>query len=529
VDNATSKISIAARLNRLPIIPTHRRVTFIIGVGLFFEFYEFFLISILASTLAKQFHIPPGSSLLPLLLASTSIGMLFGAIGFNYFADRAGRRTAFMLNLGIYSLFSLIGAASPNILFLLITRFIAGLGVGAELPLCDSYLSDILPSRARGPYIAWAYTVSFLGLPALGFLASLLVPHYLLGLAGWRWLFIVGALGSAIVWLLRRGLPESPRWLEAVGRVQEADAIVERMEQEAKEVTHSDQLPKPHADELPSQATTPFRAMFQSVYRGRLIMLSVFHFFEPFSINGFGLLVPLILTAKGLTITTSLVYSAISYVGYPLGSILTSFIAERIERKWLLAISGLLMVIFGIAFGFSSASALILAFGFGFAICSTIFSDGWHIYQGELFPTHARATASGLAYSLSRVSTALLPFILVPILYHYGAVAVFVVIGIATLIALADVVIFGPLTTGRPLEYVNPPAPSTALTLDDQTVDLPEEGQHSASEFVQAVSPLSHTSMSSHAENDGNPSQSVEPLPADSADVREKQTTENQE
>ena len=114
------------------------------------------------------------------------------------------------------------------------------------------------------------------------------------------------------------------------------------------------------------------------------------------------------------------------------------------------------MVIFGIGFGFSSVPAAILGFGFAFAICSTIFSNAWHIYQGELFPTSARATAVGLSYSISRISTALLPFILVPLLFRSGAVAVFVVIGVATLIAIGDVTFFGLRTTGRPLEIVNP-------------------------------------------------------------------------
>jgi len=458
VTTTVANVSVAARLNRLPIVPTHRRVTFIIGVGLFFEFYEFFLIGVLGATLAKAFRIPAGSPLLSLLIASTAIGMFFGSIALNYLADRVGRRRGFLVNLGIYSLFSLLGAFSPNLFVLIALRFIAGIGVGAELPLCDAYLADMLPTRSRGNYISWAYTLSYLGLPLLGLLASLLVTKYPLGLAGWRWLFIIGSLGAAIVWVLRRGLPESPRWLESVGRVQEANTIVEGMEAEARKVTGGE-LATPNAEEVPVQETAPLRVILRPPYSGRILMLSVFHFFQPFSINGFGLLVPLILIAKGLNITTSLAYSAISYVGYPLGSALTTSIAERIERKWLLAISGLLMVVFGIGFGFSSVPASILGCGFAFAICSTIFSNAWHIYQGELFPTSARATAVGLSYSISRVSTALLPFILVPILFRSGPVAVFAVIGVATLIAIGDVVFFGMRTTGRPLEIVNPVLP----------------------------------------------------------------------
>ncbi len=504
---AEVKYSVAARLNRLPITPTHRRVTFIIGVGLFFEFYEFFLISVLTTSIAREFHISPKSPLISLLIASTAIGMLFGTIGLNYLADRVGRRLAFMLNLGVYSLFSLLGAFSPNVYILIITRFLAGLGVGAELPLCDTYLSDMLPARSRGRYISWAYTLSFFGLPLLGFLASLLVPRIPLGLSGWRWLFIIGAFGSAIVWLLRRGLPESPRWLESVGRRQEAEEFVEQVEAEARKVTGSDTLPTPHAEEVPASAATPWRAMFQSQYRGRLIMLSVFHFFEPFSINGFGLLVPLILVAKGMTITNSLAYSATSYIGYPLGSLLAALIVERLERKWLLAITGVLMILFGIGFGFSTAANAILLFGFAFAICSTIFGNAWHVYQGELFPTHARATASGLAYSASRLSTALLPFILVPVLYRSGAVAVFAIIGVATLIAVADVVFFGPNTTGRPLELVNRVSDDYMKTESHQPADSDDQ-RSSLVEKARPVAPTASVRKPAHNQPQKNQSRS---------------------
>ena len=484
-------ISVAARLNRLPITPTHRRVTFIIGVGLFFEFYDFFLVSFLSAAIARDFHFRNGSPLQSLLIAATPVGMFFGAIGLNYMADRVGRRRAFLLNLGIYSIFSLLGAFSPNLTVLIITRLIAGIGIGAELPLCDSYLSDMLPARTRGRYTAWAYTVSYFGLVLLGLLASLLVVQHPLGFSGWRWLFIVGGLGSAIVWFLRRGLPESPRWLESVGREQEANVIVDRMEAEARQLNHGSELPAPRADEIPEEATEPLRAISRAPYRNRFIMMLVFHFFEPFSINGFGLLVPLILIAKGFTITNSLAYSAISFIGYPVGSIISAYVAERVERKWLIAAPGLLMIIFGVAFGFSSSIPAILTFGLIFTLSTTVFTNAFHIYQGELFPTYARATASGISYSISRVSTAILPFVLLPLLFRSGPVAVFSVIAVATLIAVADVTFFGPKTTGRPLEYVNPPVltepgleGSVAPRSVEETRPVVEETQQPAAEIA---------------------------------------------
>ena len=100
---------------------------------------------------------------------------------------------------------------------LIVTRFLAGIGIGAELPLVDAYLSELLPARHRGRYTAWAYTLGFIGVPAAGFLARMLVPRQPLGIDGWRWMFVAGSLGAAIVWALRAKLPESPRWLESVG------------------------------------------------------------------------------------------------------------------------------------------------------------------------------------------------------------------------------------------------------------------------------------------------------------------------
>ena len=154
--------------------------------------------------------------------------MFFGALLLGRLADRFGRRGAFLLNLGLYSLFSLLGAFSGSALMLLVTRFFAGIGLGAEPPLADTYLTDLLPARKRGRFIAWAYTLAFCGFPVVGFLARGLTEHELLGIPGWRWLFVIGALGAGAVFLLRRGLPESPRWLDSVGRTAEAEHLVRR-------------------------------------------------------------------------------------------------------------------------------------------------------------------------------------------------------------------------------------------------------------------------------------------------------------
>src|SRR5439155_2302645 len=218
----------AARLDRLPVTRLHRYLSAVVGVATFFDLYDLFLASTVSTVLGKEFGVSSGA--LKPLLASAFVGAFVGAIVLGRLADRIGRRRAFLVTLSTYSLFTLLGAFSTDVWMLVICRFIAGIGIGAELPLADAYLADLLPARARGRATAWAYTLGFCGVPAAGFLARALVGHTPLGVEGWRWLFVIGALGAAIVWALRTGLPESPRWLISQNRHDEAEEVIRRLE-----------------------------------------------------------------------------------------------------------------------------------------------------------------------------------------------------------------------------------------------------------------------------------------------------------
>jgi putative MFS transporter len=442
-------VSVAARLDRLPIVRTHRLLTVVIGVGLFFDAYENFLAGTIAKVLQKDFEL--GGTELKLVLASAFIGQFLGAIVLGRLADRIGRRRAFLINLAIYSGFSLIGAFAPNAWWLIISRFFAGLGIGAEYALADSYLSDMLPPNKRGRFISWAYTVSFCGVPAVGFLALWLVPQAPLGIAGWRWLFVLGALGSAVVWLLRRRLTESPRWLEIAGRKAQAEQIVEKMEAEAP-----GPLPEPDPNLQPAEPTTvPVSRLFSPQYLRRTVMLWVLSALEVFGYYGFGTLAPLILTARGYGIVASIGYTALSYLGYPLGSLLSVPIVERVERKYLVMGSAALMAVFGLGFGLSAQPVMIVAFGFLYTLASNVFSNAYHVYLSELYPTAIRGTAAGTAYSLSKIVTGALPFILLPVLDSGGAGWVFTVVAVAMVLLIINVGALGTRTTGRSVDSVS--------------------------------------------------------------------------
>jgi MFS transporter, putative metabolite:H+ symporter len=446
---------IAARMDRLPITRTHRRATIAVGLGLFFEFYEVFLTGVLSGVLIDEFSLTKGE--LPPVLASTFIGMFLGALLLGRFADRFGRRGAFLLNLGIYAVFSFLGAFSINALWLMGTRFLAGIGLGAEPPLADTYLTDLLPARRRGRFIAWAYTLSFVGVPVVGFLGHFIAEETVFGTAGWRWMFVIGALGAGAVFLLRRGLPESPRWLESVGRTEEADRIVSRMEDEARADGHpvSDVAPEPAAPAATPKKDGSLRELVHPPYGRRTLMMVIFQIFQTTGYYGFGTMVPLVLAAKGYPVSESLLFTALTFLGYPVGSALSLPLVERFERKFLVIGSVIGMAVFGLAFGFSSSMGLILTFGFLYTAISNVFSNSYHIYQAEIFPTRLRGTAASGTYSVSRLATAAMPFVLVPVLNDAGAGALFGVVCVAMVIVAVDVALLGPRTTGRALESVN--------------------------------------------------------------------------
>jgi MFS transporter, putative metabolite:H+ symporter len=445
--------SIAGRLNRLPIVRTHRFATAIVGIGAFFDLFDIFLAGVLATVLTKEFMLGP--VLLQSVLASGFLGMFVGAVGLGAFADRFGRRTAFLINLGLYSGFTLAGAFAPNAATLIASRFVAGVGIGAELPLCDAYLSELLPARHRGRYTAIAYTLGFIGVPTVGFLARVLVPLSPLGIAGWRWVFAIGSLGGAIVWVLRSRLPESPRWLESVGRHDEGHRIVTAMEAEAWPDGLGDEPPSViPADRATARPRVPLRVLFSPEYRGRTLMLWVFQVFQAVGYYGFGTLVPLVLVNKGFSVVSSLTYTSLVFLGYPIGSALSIALVERIDRRWLIVGSAFLMAVFGLGLGSAGSAAVIVPFGVAYTMVANVFSNAFHVFQAEIFPTAVRATAAGTAYGLSRLSSAAMPFVLLPLLSQAGAVAAFGAVGVAMLVVMLDIGLFAPSTTGRALEEV---------------------------------------------------------------------------
>src|SRR5690242_15389422 len=218
-----AKSPIAARVEKLPLGRFHRNFITLVSLGNFFDLFDIFLVAYIGAALQHSgfFSLTQFSS----FVASGFLGMFFGTIFFGMGSDRFGRRAAFITLLLIYSAFTLLGAFAPSATWLIALRFFAGVGIGAEIVIIDTYVTELVPSYARGRYVAITQVAGFTAVPIVAILSRFLVPTHFL-IAGWRWVMVLGASGAVLTWWFRRRLPESPRWLESRGRISEAESVM---------------------------------------------------------------------------------------------------------------------------------------------------------------------------------------------------------------------------------------------------------------------------------------------------------------
>lgn len=448
-------VTLSGFMDDMPVGALHRFVVWVIGIGLFFDMYEIFLVSSIGAALQNEYGLDAHSLAFKLLLASAFIGMFFGSLFLGSLADRIGRRRAFLFTLVWYSAFSLLAAFSVNATMLVVCRFLTGVGVGAIYPVADTFLSEILPKEKRGRLAAWAYTTSYVAVPLVGFLAVWLNPMHLGGVAGWRIILAIGSLGALFVLAVQHRLPESPRWLLAQGRADEAYAMLGRFAQSA-----GAQMPKhfaePKTRQHPLRLSERIAVLRRAPYDKRYFMLVVFHLFQAFGYYGFGTLAGVVVKSRGIDVTGSTLFVALSFLGYPIGSLLSVPLLNWIERRTLVIASLVSIAIFGLGFAYSGQAALIVCFGVLTTCASNVFSNAYHVYQAEIFPASVRSTAIGSTYSLSRIMSSALPFILLPVLTQHGPIAMFGVISVALAVVAVTLRALGPLTTRRSQDDINP-------------------------------------------------------------------------
>ncbi|MGF6939735.1 putative MFS transporter [Paraburkholderia sp. UCT70] len=451
---------ISARLDRLPATRTIWQLVMLLSFGMFFELYDLMYSGYIAPGLVHSGLLTAttrglfGTSGVASFIAALFAGLFIGTAACGFLADRFGRRAIFTWSLLWYTAANVVMAFQHTALGLNCWRLIAGIGIGVEIVTIGTYISELVPKHIRGRASACSQAVGFCAVPIVAFLSYLLVPQRLFGLDGWRVVVLIGAIGAIVVWWIRRGLPESPRWLAQKGRLDEADAVMTRLEARvAREYRRQCGLPLPEpALPEPMRARAAFRDLLVPPYRKRTLMLIIFHVFQTMGYYGFANWIPTLLIRQGITVTTSLMYASIIAIAAPLGPLLGLLIADRFERKTVIICMAAVNVVCGLAFSQARETVLLVSLGVCLVLAGNIISYSYHAYQAELFPTGIRARAVGFVYSWSRISAMFSAFVIAACLGRFGVNGVFVFISGAMAIVMVAIGTLGPKTRDVALE-----------------------------------------------------------------------------
>jgi MFS transporter, putative metabolite:H+ symporter len=360
----------------------------------------------------------------------TFLGMMLGAFFTGFLGDKYGRRFTYQANLAIFGIASIASAFAPSMFVLILLRFAMGAGLGAENVVGYATMTEFVPPQARGRWLGIVSVFVVSGLPVTGLLGTLLIPRF-----GWRIMFVLGGVGAMVVWYLRKALPESPRWLESVGRTKEADTILLDIEREVS-LDHSP-LREPLSAPLPPHSRG-LGSLLNPILLPRMIVGSITLIVVNTLIFGFVTWLPTFFVQQGRSIASSLGYSLIISLGAPLGTALGAFTADSWGRKPTIIGASLLTIVIGSIYPFVHDPAVLLSVGFLlmipiYILVAVLFA----IYIPELFPTEVRMRAAGICNTFGRGATILTPFIVVALFRTYKVVGV-----VGFLIALLIVQIF---------------------------------------------------------------------------------------
>ena len=447
---------ISRRLESLPASAYLWRLVVLLSLGGCFEIYDLFLTGYIAPGLGRSKLLTAttdaffGFSGIGAFVAATFAGLFVGTFFLGFLADRFGRRAIFTWALLAYSAASVIMAFQNSAEGVLFWRFVAGIGIGVEIITIDAYITELVPSWMRGRAFAVNQAVMFIAVPVVAFLAWWLVPLSPMGLDGWRWVVLIGAAASMIIWVLRLFLPESPLWLARHGRGEEALAVVRMLEA----ATGASPNPAATAEGRASAAMpmVSFGDLFKPPYLSLVVMFMVFNFCQAFGFYGFANWVPTLLIEKGINVTKSLEYAFIVAFAYPIAPLLAASFADKFERKWIICGACTAIIFFGVAFSQLTAPALLIGCGVLLTAANMTMSYAYHAYQTEVFPTAVRARAAGLVYSMSRISAMFSGFIVAYMLKQTGVGGVFGLITAAMAIVIVTLAAFGPNVRGKLLD-----------------------------------------------------------------------------
>ena len=422
---------ILKRLENLPVGSFHYKLLVVTGLGWLFDSMDTGLISFVLPILAREWGLTPEQ--VGWIGSVGLIGMALGAVLAGTIADKFGRKNVFAATVILYSVSTGLCAVAWNYESLLAFRFLVGFGLGGELPVAATLMSEYAPSALRGRFIV--LLESFWG---VGWLVAALISYLLIPKFGWQVAFIIGALPALYVFLIRLHMPESIRYLLSKGRINEARNIILTLEKKLNVQS------KPFDNEFEEESTPIFKinvlTLWKPSFRVRTLMLWIAWFGIVFSYYGIFMWLPSIVFTQGFEVVKTFEYVLIMTLaqlpGYFAAAYLVDIIGRRLTLSSFLLMSGVCAYFFGNA----ATSSDLLMWG---AAMSFFNLGAWGViytYTPELYPTAIRALGSGWAAGFGRIGGMLAPM-LVGVLLAHGAPINIIFVMFASVFVVVSVIV----------------------------------------------------------------------------------------
>ena len=389
------------RLNALPVSSFHYKLLVVAGIGWVFDSMDTGLIAFVLPLLIKEWGLSATQA--GMLGSIGLVGMALGAVAAGTLADRVGRKTVFSVTIVLYSLATGLCAVAPNYELLVLFRFLVGLGLGGELPVAATLVTEYVPGRARGRFM-----VLLESFWAVGWLSAALIAYFIIPVTGWRTAFLIGALPALYTMVIRMHLPESVRYLLKKGKIEEARKIVSSLEERCHmgprplEVTEKD---------VAEETKGSFTSLWTSRFIKRTVMLWLVWFGIVFSYYGVFMWLPSLVFKQGFTVVKTFEYVLVMTLSQLPGYAAAAWLVDRLGRRYTLSLFLLGSGIASYFFGHAETVTALLCWG---ATMSFFNLGAWGViytYTPELYPTEIRGLGCGWATGFGRVGGMVAPLL----------------------------------------------------------------------------------------------------------------------
>jgi putative MFS transporter len=435
---------LGSRIDALPKIPLKRWVIIAISLASFMTYYDITNFSYISPILKTQWSI--GDTEIAYGASMTLLGYVIGAIFITILADYYGRRPAFIISIMVLAMGSTLTAISEDITQMAIFRLITGIGVGSEIAIVGAYIGEMSPRSRRGKYTSIITLIGWLGLAFSGPLSFMLVQNdHIIGIESWRIVMGIPGLIGIILLPFRIHMPESLRWLLAKGKIYETNSLLVSLGVAPLEIKTK-------------IVYSPKKINLQ-IFRNRRIFFKILFLVSVWSLVLIPIYASLLLVVEyvnqGFSLNESISINTLSSIGFVAGGLVSILMADRIERKYQVAIASIVMSCGFILRGFliENYDGLVVAGFIAFASNAWLISS-LLVYTSESFPTEIRSFSAGTVEGISRGLAAIGPIIFV-LVRPLGFFNLMVVIASFSVIATAMMIAYGSNTAGKSLEQIS--------------------------------------------------------------------------